>query len=111
MGIILGSGMVSSLVLKDMASRVSFAGYIANAIVFLYYGSPLSTLGEVLKEKSSASLYGPAIAVNTLNRGFWTGYGMAVKDMCIAIPNGVGVILGAIQLFFCAIFPGKKKKE
>lgn len=111
MGVLLGSGMVSSLVLKDMAARTSLAGYIANAIVFLYYGSPLSTLGQVLKEKSSASLYAPLIGVNVLNGGFWTGYGMAVKDMYVAIPNGVGVILGAIQLFFCAIFPGKKKTD
>jgi solute carrier family 50 protein (sugar transporter) len=36
---------------------------------------------------------------------FWCAYGIAVFDMFIAVPNGLGALLGVIQMFLCLVFP------
>lgn len=43
--------------------------------------------------------------MNTANATFWTLYALAIKDLYIAIPNGIGVALGIVQIFLVIIFP------
>ena len=40
-----------------------------------------------------------------LNGGLWLTYGLAVNDLFISIPNGFGLVVSALQLFFCVVFP------
>ena len=47
----------------------------------------------------------PLSVVCALNGGLWVTYGLAVSDPFIFIPNGFGLVVSSIQLFFCAIFP------
>jgi solute carrier family 50 protein (sugar transporter) len=46
---------------------------------------------------------------NTLNGIFWTAYGLAILDPFIYVPNGLGAVLGAVQILLCVIFPRRKK--
>merc|ERR1711941_42971 len=107
-GILLVSGHVSALALNDMAARRALAGWIANGFLVILYISPLSTLAKVIKQRSSASLHWPLSLTSVLNGSFWFVYGVAVKDLFIGIPNGLGALLAAFQLFLCVIFPARK---
>jgi len=103
--LLIAAGYVSSLVLTDAKSRQLLFGYLANGFLMIYYASPLSTLSQVLRERSSASLYWPLSALVCLNSLLWVTYGAAVGDPFIFVPNGFGLTLGIIQILMCVIFP------
>jgi len=47
--------------------------------------------------------------MNTSNAVFWTAFGFGTWDWFILIPNGLGCILGAIQIFLQIVLPNKSK--
>ncbi|GFH16846.1 bidirectional sugar transporter SWEET, partial [Haematococcus lacustris] len=80
-------------------------GYQAVGVLLLYYSAPLSTLAEVLRTRSAASLHAPLSAMSCVNGSLWVAYGLAVGDAFIWAPNAVGAVFGALQLLLLAIFP------
>ena len=50
---------------------------------------------------------------NTANGVFWAAYGLAVLDPYVALPNGLGALLGVVQMILWVIFPrnGSDKVE
>ncbi len=48
------------------------------------------------------------LAESTVNACFWTAFGIGIMDLVILIPNGLGAILGFIQVFLCLIAPRKE---
>jgi len=103
------AGHFSTLVLKTTEQRRVLFGYVANGLLLLYYASPLTTMSQVIKEKSSASLNWPVSMMNVLNGTLWLFYGLAIKDLFISIPNTIGAVLGLLQLSLVAIYPSKKE--
>ena len=79
-------------------------GYVANALLLLYYSAPLSTLAQVIATRSAASLYWPLILMNGLNSTMWTIYGFAVTDAFVWAPNAAGLALSGIQLALVGVF-------
>ena len=58
-------------------------GFAAVILQVLYYAAPLSTFGEVISKKSSASLYPPGCFMNTVNSALWAVYGIVSQpDHC-----------------------------
>jgi len=104
----LAASAVSAFVLPDRAAMITLYGFVNNAILLMYYGAPLSTIGKVLKTKSAASIYFPTVLVNGLNGAFWAVYALAIKDKYLFIPNLIGVSLAAIQILLCLLFGNKK---
>jgi len=86
-------------------------GIATNIILVFFYGAPLSTIFTVLKTKSSATIHIPTALTNTLNGVFWAAFGIAVFDLFIAVPNGLGAILGGIQILLCLVFPRKPRAD
>ena len=43
--------------------------------------------------------------MNTANALFWTAYAISISDIYIALPNGIGVILGVLQALLVLIIP------
>lgn len=80
-------------------------GIIVNCNLLFFYGAPLSTIFLMLKTRSSDSIHRPTMITNTLNGIFWTAFGIAVLDYFISVPNGIGALLGGIQMLLCVIFP------
>ena len=72
---LLTTGFTMGLILEDPAARAALAVAQANAFCFALYASPLSSLGEVLRAKSSASLCLPLLAASLANALLWTAYG------------------------------------
>jgi hypothetical protein len=46
---------------------------------------------------------------STANGVFWTAFGFGTMDWIIITPNGVGAILGFIQIFICLVIPNREK--
>ena len=45
---------------------------------------------------------------STANACFWTAFGFGVMDWFIIVPNGLGAILGFIQMFLRLIVPARE---
>ena len=45
------------------------------------------------------------ILFSTANACFWTAFGFGVMDYIIMVPNGLGAILGFIQMFLRLVVP------
>jgi len=80
-------------------------GVVVNLNLVFFYGAPLSTIWTVLKTQNSASIHIGTMLTNTANGVFWTAYGIAVVDWFVIVPNGLGALLGVIQMVLCVIFP------
>ena len=80
-------------------------GILVNMNLVFFYGAPLSTILQVLKTRNSASIHIRTMITNTANGSFWMAYGFAILDPFIYVPNGLGALLGVIQIFLCMTFP------
>ena len=82
-------------------------GIITNINTCLFYGAPLSTIYTVIKQRDSSSIHRPTMILNTSNAVFWVAFGIGVMDWIILIPNGLGAILGFIQMFLRLVVPAR----
>ncbi|KNE61201.1 hypothetical protein AMAG_06951 [Allomyces macrogynus ATCC 38327] len=83
-------------------------GILTIVIQVLYYGSPLSTLVEVVRTRNSVHFLLPLALMGVINGGFWTVYGffvVAKADLFIWLPNVVGTTFAAIQMLCRLVFP------
>ena len=87
------------------ATKQLIVGTVVNMNLVFFYGAPLSTIFTVVRQKNSASIHIPTMVTNTLNGTFWFVYGMAILDFFVAVPNGLGTLLGVIQIVLCVTFP------
>jgi solute carrier family 50 (sugar transporter) len=86
-------------------TRQWIVGLLVNFNLVFFYGAPLSTIVTVLQTKNSSSIHLWTMMTNTGNGAFWTAYGLAVHDSFISIPNGLGALLGVIQIILCMTVP------
>ncbi|KAK8940237.1 Bidirectional sugar transporter SWEET6a [Platanthera guangdongensis] len=70
----------------------------------LMYASPLSVMKLVIKSKSVKYMPFWLSFAAFLNGVCWTSYALIKFDIFITIPNGLGTILGFIQLMLYAIY-------
>lgn len=99
--------VVSCLVFIPMtaASRTYIIGIIGNLLLIFFYASPLSTIMVVLRTRSSVTIHVPTMILNTANSSFWFVYTLFQQDPWQYVPNGIGSILGFLQIFLAFIFP------
>ena len=90
-------------------NRELIVASLVNFNLVFFYGAPLSTIMTVSKTRDSSSIHVPTMVTNTLNGFFWTCYGIAVFDLFIAIPNGIGALFGFAQMILCMIFPRRSE--
>lgn len=83
-------------------------GIITNINTCMFYGAPLSTIYTVIKQRNSSSIHRPTMIMNTSTAVFLTAFGFGVKDLIIIIPNGIGAILGFIQMFLRLVVPARE---
>jgi len=111
-GMIVGWIIVTSVICFAKAlshdTQQMMAGLITNLILVFFYAAPLSTIYTVLRTQSSATIHGPTVLMTTVNGTFWLVYGLALLDFFIAIPNGLGALLGLILMLLRIVFPTGK---
>lgn len=83
-------------------------GIIVNINLAFFYGAPLSTIFTVLKTRDSSSIHRWTMLMNTANACFWTAFGFGIMDWFIIVPNGLGAILGFIQMFLRLVVPNRE---
>lgn len=49
--------------------------------------------------------------MNTANAVFWTAFGFGVMDWFIIVPNGLGAVLGGVQMVLRVIVPSRSGVE
>ncbi len=95
----------------DARTKELIVGIVVNLNLVIFYAAPLSVIYTVVTQRNSASIHVYTMLTNTLNGTFWAVYGLAVTDPFIYVTNGLGAVLGVIQIVMCLLFPRKNIEE
>ncbi|XP_047341942.1 bidirectional sugar transporter SWEET1 [Impatiens glandulifera] len=91
--------------------RKVFAGFAAAIFSIIMYASPLSIMRLVIKTKSVEFMPFFLSLFVFLCGTSWFVYGLLGKDPFVAVPNGFGSLLGAVQLVLYFIYRDNKVEE
>ncbi|XP_057871473.1 bidirectional sugar transporter SWEET1a isoform X2 [Cryptomeria japonica] len=84
--------------------RQLLVGTLGVILSIVMYASPLSVVGDVIRTKSVKYMPFLVSLFTTLNALVWSAYSVIAKDIFIAVPNGIGFLLGVIQLVVYLIY-------
>ncbi|XP_044474906.1 bidirectional sugar transporter SWEET1-like isoform X1 [Mangifera indica] len=102
--------LVSLLALHGNA-RKNFCGFAATIFSVIMYASPLSVIRMVIKTKSVEFMpFFLSLFVFLCGTSFFV-YGLVGKDPFVAVPNGFGCGLGAVQLILYFIYHKKEDEQ
>ncbi|KAI3900539.1 hypothetical protein MKW92_022452 [Papaver armeniacum] len=79
-------------------NRPMLTGVLCDIVNILMYGMPLDNLVQVIKTKSSRYMPKWLLLFNALNGGCWLTFALLRLDIYILISNGLGFVLGIIQI-------------
>lgn len=102
--------LVSLLALHGHARKL-FCGFAAAIFSICMYASPLSIMRTVIKTKSVKYMPFFLSLFVFLCGTSWFIYGLLGNDPFVSVPNGVGSVLGAMQLILYAVYKDWKKKN
>ncbi|XP_058186158.1 bidirectional sugar transporter SWEET1-like [Rhododendron vialii] len=100
--------LISMLALQTKNNKKIFCGFAASIFSIIMYGSPLSIMRTVIKTKSVEYMPFFLSLFVFLCGTSWFIFGLLGKDPFVAVPNGFGSGLGAIQLILYAIYRDNK---
>ncbi|KAL3768110.1 hypothetical protein ACHAWO_008278 [Cyclotella atomus] len=89
----------------DDKRREFIIGIAVNVNMSFFYGAPLSIIWKVIKTKDSGWIHHQTMIMNTLCALFFLAFGFGRMDYFLIVPNGIGVVLGGVQLFLRLIVP------
>ncbi|XP_078428291.1 bidirectional sugar transporter SWEET4-like [Wolffia australiana] len=95
----------------DHHDRSLFVGCLCVVFGALMYAAPLSVMKLVIKTRSVEFLPLGLSVASFANGLCWTCYALIGFDLFIIIPNGVGVILAAVQLVLHAVFHKSTQRQ
>jgi hypothetical protein len=104
-------GIIGFATTFDARTKELIVGIVVNLNLVVFYAAPLSVIVKVVSQRNSASIHVCTMLTNTLNGTFWAVYGLAVTDPFIYVTNGLGAMLGVVQIILCLLFPRKKDEE
>jgi solute carrier family 50 protein (sugar transporter) len=93
----------------EAPQRAGAIGGFSTCVCICMFAAPLSTLSEVVRTRSSASLYAPLTLAQVGNCTLWSVYGVAIGDVWVSVPNVIGLLLGLIQATLIALFPARAR--
>ncbi|CAN7035477.1 hypothetical protein Bca4012_046322 [Brassica carinata] len=102
--------MVTHFAVKRPSLQVSVLGWICVAISVSVFAAPLMIVARVIKTKSVEFMPFTLSFFLTISAVMWFAYGLFLHDICIAIPNVVGFILGMIQMVLYGIYRNSGEK-
>lgn len=94
--------------IKSAPAKIAVLGWICVGLSVCVFAAPLSIVVKVVKTKSVEFMPFNLSFFLTLSAVFWFAYGMFKKDVCVALPNVGGFILGMLQMLLYAIYRNKK---
>jgi solute carrier family 50 protein (sugar transporter) len=102
--------MPMCFVLFQSLSTQSFSqviGGITMVVQFAFFASPLLNIVNIVKTKSSASLYAPMAVMTCVSSFCWGTYGYVLQNNTIFVPNAMAFTVGAVQVALCCLFPSE----
>lgn len=91
-------------------TAVYHLGYVASGFSIAVYGSPLVSVANVIRYKSTEFMTFSMCLATFVVCVLWTIYGYQANDNFILVPNGIGVVLGSLQLFLFLLYPKTSQK-
>ncbi|GLJ19393.1 hypothetical protein SUGI_0349410 [Cryptomeria japonica] len=95
---------VTIYALHTYSARQLVAGTLGVILSIVMYASPLSVVGDVIRTKSVKYMPFLVSLFSTLNALVWSAYSLMARDIFIAVPNGIGFLLGITQLVVYFIY-------
>ncbi|XP_068666831.1 bidirectional sugar transporter SWEET2a [Aristolochia californica] len=96
--------VIISLICLEPPMRQLFVGYLSVASLICMFASPLFIINLVIRTKSVEFMpFYLSLSTFLMSLSFF-GYGMLKHDAFIFVPNGIGCVLGAIQLLLYAYY-------
>lgn len=86
-------------------------GYVGSVTAMGVYASPLATVKEVLRHRSTEFMSFPLCAAGLVVSCEWFLYGTLIADNFITLPNFVGVMFAVFQMALFGKFPSSRSKE
>ncbi|GFQ02372.1 bidirectional sugar transporter sweet1, partial [Phtheirospermum japonicum] len=105
---VFGAVALVSLFALHGNGRKLFCGVAATVFSIIMYGSPLTIIRLVIKTKSVEFMPFFLSLFVFLCGTSWFVFGLLGKDPFVAVPNGFGSGLGAVQLILYAIYRNNK---
>ncbi|KAH9319845.1 hypothetical protein KI387_021614 [Taxus chinensis] len=90
--------VVTIFAMHTHSARQLVAGILCVILSIFMYASPLAVVGLVIRTRSVEYMPFLPSLFNTLNTLVWSGYSVISRDIFLAVPNGIGFLLGIIQL-------------
>ncbi|XP_078439093.1 bidirectional sugar transporter SWEET2a-like [Wolffia australiana] len=91
-------------------SRQNFVGYLSVASLISMFASPLFIINLVIQTRSVEYMpFYLSLSTFLISISFF-GYGMLLRDFFIYIPNGIGTVLGALQLIIYAHYSKAERR-
>ncbi|XP_044953644.1 bidirectional sugar transporter SWEET2a [Hordeum vulgare subsp. vulgare] len=100
-----------SMALFDHKPRRTFVGYLSVASLIFMFASPLSIINLVIRTKSVEYMpFYLSLSMSLMSVSFFA-YGALLDDFFIYVPNGVGTVLGVVQLLLYAYYRKGSRDE
>lgn len=103
--------MATTFAINELDLRIIVIGMICACLNVLMYGSPLAAMKTVITTKSVEFMPFFLSFFLFLNGGIWATYAVLDRDIFLGIPNGIGFVLGTIQLIIYAIYMNSKVSQ
>nr|GMD87779.1 bidirectional sugar transporter SWEET2a-like [Ipomoea batatas] len=100
-----------SICVFEPPNRQLFVGYLSVLSLISMFASPLFIINLVIKTKSVEYMpFYLSLATFLMSLSFFV-YGLFQHDLFISVPNGIGAVLGVVQLVLYFRYSGRSKEE
>eukprot|EP00730_Choanoeca_flexa_P006519 TRINITY_DN12168_c0_g1_i11.p4 TRINITY_DN12168_c0_g1~~TRINITY_DN12168_c0_g1_i11.p4 ORF type:complete len:223 (+),score=29.68 TRINITY_DN12168_c0_g1_i11:3025-3693(+) len=89
----------------NLSEAMTIVGYIGCTATVIMFGSPLTTIGAVLKTRSTETMVFSLCLMNFVVSVTWALYGYVKQDNFIQLPNSFGALLSLLQLLLFVKYP------